>query len=255
MTDRVTDLDINAYIDGELDLQRRLAVEEHLAHDPAAAARVMADLSIRTALRLLHGESRHGGAEHAPASLVQDAERLETHLAARPSPRPRRMGWAAAALLVAGVGTASLTLNPKGAEASPPSYVADAAMAFRTGLLRVNMKSQREDEVFDRRDIAEWTRIRVPVLPDGWRVTDVQVVPSDEGPALQIMVRTDKGNVASVFAVRSAAAAPIRPVSVRHGDTSVAYWRNGDIAYALTGMEAPDALDLAAEDLADNRLE
>lgn len=78
-------------------------------------------------------------------------------------------------------------------------------------------------------------------------------VPSDEGPALQIMVRTSDLKEVSIFAVRARSSAPLSPVAVRLGQDSVAYWRNQDMSYALTGADAPEAIDLAAEDLADER--
>jgi hypothetical protein len=42
-------------------------------------------------------------------------------------------------------------------------------------------------------------------------------------------------------------------VAIRRGQDSVAYWRKQDMSYALTGADAPEAIDLAAEDLADER--
>ena len=43
MADGITEIDINAYIDGELDDERRLHVEDWLAHHPDAAAQVRID--------------------------------------------------------------------------------------------------------------------------------------------------------------------------------------------------------------------
>ena len=47
MSDPITEADLLAYIDDQLDPARRIEVEEYLARDPDAAARVMADLSDR----------------------------------------------------------------------------------------------------------------------------------------------------------------------------------------------------------------
>ena len=43
--------DLDAYVDGQLSAARRTAVEAYLASRPDAAARVMADLSLRGQLR------------------------------------------------------------------------------------------------------------------------------------------------------------------------------------------------------------
>ncbi|MGO7465393.1 anti-sigma factor, partial [Rhizobium ruizarguesonis] len=52
------DADLNAYVDGELDVARRIQVESYISENPAIAAKVMADLSVRGEMRLaLAGES------------------------------------------------------------------------------------------------------------------------------------------------------------------------------------------------------
>ncbi|MBU3078809.1 anti-sigma factor family protein [Sphingomonas quercus] len=246
MHDPVTELDIQAYLDGELDLPRRLAVEDHLAGDPAAAARYMAELRAQTALRLL-AEPR----DPAPAALIAAAGRLAARMAPPPRPlRHRTFGGMAVGGLAAIAATLLVFVVPGVSPAAPPSYVGDAVMAYRTGLLRAELRSQLESPHFDAGEIQRSTHIRVPRLPRGWQITDAQIFPSDEGPALQLMIRTPAGKNLSVFAVRARSAAPRSPLAMRHDNASVAYWRAGDMSYALIGMEAPEALDLAAENLA-----
>ena len=65
MSDPITEADLLAYVDDQLDPARRIEVEEHLAHDPEAAARVMADLKDRDTLRLIHAAPlpRPGGSD------------------------------------------------------------------------------------------------------------------------------------------------------------------------------------------------
>ncbi|MBX9932233.1 MAG: hypothetical protein K2Y56_11955 [Methylobacterium sp.] len=50
-TDPITDDELTAYVDGELAIMRRLEVEAHLSQHPDVAARVMAELHDRDALR------------------------------------------------------------------------------------------------------------------------------------------------------------------------------------------------------------
>jgi anti-sigma factor RsiW len=248
MREHPTGFELDAYLDGELDGERRLAVEHYLAHRPEAAAQLMEDMSVRTALRLAQAPLD----DHAGLAAV--AARLDDRLARKGTgfwPRPR---WLVAAMLVAALATGALWLPDRVHMPAAPIYVADAVEAYRTGLLRATMISQVETPRFDAHDVQRYTRIRVPVLPRGWSVTDVQIFPSDEGPALQIMIRTGDRKTVSIFAVRSAAQAPLEPVTVQRGDATVAYWRTGDMAYALTGAEAPAALMVAARDLANNRI-
>jgi len=245
MTDDVREFELDAYMDGELCLERRLAVEEHLSRTPAAAARLMADLHVRTALRLIHQPCGP-----RPPAMVDAAARLGRRLQGTSvrrwlSPVGRLSAAATALALLALVATPQPEVV-----ASPPAYVSEALMAYRTGLLRESMVSFVETPDYDRHEVLRATQIRVPRLPAGWRVTDVQLFPSDQGPALQLMIRTASGHSASIFAVRAKSAAPRQPVAIRRGSRSVAYWRANDISYAMIGAEAPEVLDLAATDLA-----
>src|SRR3546814_11132070 len=79
------------------------------------------------------------------------------------------------------------------------------------------------------------TQINVPKLPRDWRVRDVQILPSDEGLAVQVMVSNGQGEVMSLFAVRADMDAPVNPDVVSEGGDSIAYWKEGDLASALTG--------------------
>lgn len=242
----ITEAEIQAYLDGELDLGRRLEVESHLAANPEAAHVFMQDLRLRTSLRLLAGEM-----EEAPSQMLAAASRLSARLGDAP-PRSFRNLWggrvmqglAAAALLMI------VVLPGRDVQASPPDYVGDAIEAYRTGLLREAMVSQIETPRFDAREVQRNTRIRVPRLPAKWVVTDAQIFPSKEGPALQLMVRTPNAKKLSIFAVRAPSDAPAEPMALRHDGASVAYWREGDMSYALTGGDEPETLDTVAEGLA-----
>lgn len=248
MSEQVTSLELEAYLDGELCTERRLAVEEYLGRNPAIAARMMADKSLSTALQLAQ-------AQLAPSPALADiAARLDARLAPQRSFWSRARWFPVAAAGVAVIGAALLLPSRQATDMAPPTYVADAVESFQTGLLRASMPSQIETPRFDAHDIQRFTRIRVPALPEGWGITDVQIFPSDEGPALQIMIRTRDNKALSMFAVRSNAAAPGKPIAIKRGKTAVAYWRTGEMAYALTGTDSPVMLSIAARDLADNRI-
>ncbi|MFW2831582.1 anti-sigma factor family protein [Sphingomonas sp. ID0503] len=248
MAESIAQAEIDAYVDDELDLSRRLAVETYLAAHPAEAARMMRDAGNRTGLRMLLdgalGEARQPDTTLAQR-LTRKLERRRLSLWRRP---------AGGAAVFAAAAALAVTMVPIPAvQANPPAYVADAVQAYQTGLLRRAMVSQVETVSLDAPDIMRRTSIRIPRLPAEWTITDVQIFPSDEGPALQIMVRTPTDRPISIFAVHAHSDAPTSPVTMRHGDKSVAYWRTGSTSYALTGIEAPEALDVAADDLADNQ--
>lgn len=242
MTDRptdpkITDQEIDAYIDGELDVEQRFVVETHLSHQPDLAARVMGDLSIRSALRMLTQDRRP-----VPRDWAAAADRLSA------SPKSRWRRLMPAGLVTSGL-AAGLAVWMVGFE-RPPAYVNYAVASHRIAMMRADMNSQIEAPRFDAREIALNTRIAMPQLPDGWHVTDVQLFPTDKAPALLMAVRTDAGHRMTIFAVHEKTAAPEHPDAVREGAQSVAYWRRGDMSYALTGDQEPGTMDATAEALA-----
>jgi len=244
--DHIAEAEIHAYLDGELELSRRLAVETYLAEHPDAAARFMGDMQIRSSLRMMANELTP-----PPEAMKQAAARLSARLGERWGRGVSAMFGGRGLRALAAAALLALVLIPgRNVLASPPDFVGDAVDAYRTGLLRATMSSQVETPRFDAREVQRNTRIRVPRLPARWVVTDAQIFPSDEGPALQLMVSTPSDETMSIFAVRAASEAPEEPTTVRHEGTSVAYWREGDMSYALTGNGEPDDVDSAADNIA-----
>ncbi|SCW67258.1 Transmembrane transcriptional regulator (anti-sigma factor RsiW) [Sphingobium faniae] len=233
MTDDPTDLEINAYVDDQLDPVRRFAVETHLSRHPSRAAQVMDDLSVRSALALLTGD----------VSPVQGGE-------VRRTPRRKPLWRRAAPLGASIVGVAVAAAGFIALSEGPPGYVDYAVTSHRIAMMRAVMDSQNETPHFDSQEIALRTRIAIPKFPQDWRVTDVQLFPTNKGPALLVAVRTEEGQKLSIFAVREKTGAPERPDAIREGEQSVAYWRRGDMSYALTGEQEPGAIDATAEALA-----
>lgn len=234
MTESVTEAELDAYVDDQLDLEGRFAVEDHLRHHPELAARIMGDLGTRSALKLLANNGRP-----VPARL----SRLMTHLESR---RSRWRGW----LPVGGIATAAVVAGLVVVEMrGPPDYVDYALTSHRVAQMRAGMVSQVEIPQFDAREIESNTAIALPSVPAGWRITDVQLFPTDKGPALLVAVTTQEGDPMSIFALRERTGAPERPDAIREGAQSVAYWRRGDMSYALVGDAEPGALDATAEAL------
>ena len=234
MTNDPSDLEIDAYIDGQLDTEGRFAVEDYLRQHPEAAARVMGDLGTRSALQLMARDTRP-----LPSGLT---DLMAGHFAARP-PRWRR--WAPLGGLSA-VGLAALILV---VAQGRPDYVDDALTSHRIAMMRAGLDSQIEMPRFDAKEIRAATNIAVPAVPAGWKVTDVQLFPTERGPALLMAVTTTGGERLSIFAQNEKTDAPERPDAIREGSQSVAYWRNGEMSYALVGESDPGAMDATAEAL------
>lgn len=165
-----------------------------------------------------------------------------------------RTGWrhlsraaAIAALIATGwIARGELGEFPQAAQASP--FIDEAAASHRAGILRQAMPSQVESTRLDAEDIRRSTGIILPTLPSAWRITDVQLFPTADSPAIAMSIITPAGEQLSFFADRAETPAEARPLLARRDGDIIAYWEAGDMAYALTGRApAQRIMTLAAE--------
>jgi anti-sigma factor RsiW len=78
-------------------------------------------------------------------------------------------------------------------------------------------------------------------------VTDVQLFPTTDSPAIAMSVLTPQGEALSLFADRAETPAGATPLMARRAGDTIAYWEDGAMAYALTGAgEAQRIMQLAA---------
>lgn len=268
--DPITETDLQAYVDEQLDVPRRIEVEAWLSHNPTAAARIMSDLRTRDELRLALADRPN----FARIATGDAARRLERGLL-----RDRllnRLGRIAALIAVGALGWLAhgrLENGPIGdviASTPPPAFVQDAVMAHRTALLRAEMRSQPEVPSFDPGEIRAATAIVLPALPENWRVVDVQVFPSKFGPSLEMAVESETIGPLSLFAVRPGGFDVREPATISasamdtgigsgllgsaqrgtNGETAAAYWQIGEVAYALVARTGEQELGREAERLA-----
>ncbi|RUU78118.1 anti-sigma factor [Mesorhizobium sp. M7A.F.Ca.MR.362.00.0.0] len=248
--DPVTDIDLDAYVDDQVDVTRRIEVEAFLSARPEAAARVMSDLRTRDELRVALAGSK-GMARPATADA---ARRLERGLA-----RGRLFGVLQRAAAVAGFVAAGwlangiigpMSVTKVVASPQPPAYVDEAVQAHRTTLVRESMPSQAETPNYNAGEIRAATAIVIPSLPTDWRVRDVQIYPSRFGPSVEMAVETKDMGLVSLFAIRPGTFDVVKPTIAPSGDISSAYFQIGDVAYAVVGRSEVHDLDRAAETLA-----
>jgi anti-sigma factor RsiW len=249
MSDPITEADLLAYVDDQLDPARRIEVEEHLAHDPETAARIMADLKDRDSLRLLHAAPLPRPAE----PMLVAATRLERALAWQEVGLKLRRIAAVVTLIGFGWfahGQVGLGVTDSEASPKPPAFVEDALHSHETGLLRARMVSQPEVEAYDPAEILAETGIRLPSLPEDWQIRDAQIFPSRYGHSIEIAIDAgDLGRV-SLFATQAPAFDVITPTLARFERAAAVYWQTGQLAYALTGTGSDKALERAATRLA-----
>lgn len=251
MLDPVTETDLDAYVDDQLPVARRIDVEAFLSLRPEIAARIMSDLRMRDELRL----ALAGSKGNARPATSEAARRLGRGLA-----RGRLFGVLQRAAAIAVFVTAGwlanviigpLSVNEVVASTPPPAYVEDAMRAHGTSILRASMASQPEVPRYDANEIRSATAIVMPALPKDWRLMDVQIYPSRFGPSVELAAQTKKLGLVSLFAVRPGAFDVVKPTLATGGEVSSVYFQIGDVAYVLVGSGNSDELDRVAERLAD----
>lgn len=250
IVDPVTDTDLDAYVDDQLDVARRIEVEAFLSVRPEAAARVMSDLRMRDELRV----ALAGPIGMARPATAEAARRLERGLT-RDRVFSVLQRAAAAAVLVAAGWLANGIFGPIAvtkvvASTQPPAYVEEAVRAHRTTLVREAMSSQKETPGYNADEIRAATAIVIPSLPADWKIRDVQVYPSPFGPSVEMAVETKDLGLVSLFAIRPGTFDVVKPTVVPSGDISSAYFQIGEVAYAVVGQGDAGNLDRAAEKLA-----
>lgn len=251
--DPVSDDDLQAYVDDELDMARRIDVEAYLSGHPIEASRVMADLRIRDELRLALTDAPRAAWSASKVASNEAARRLGSALSR--ARLFRRVQQAAVVALLVGTGwlahSQMLGVTSVVASALPPAYVDEAVMAHRTALVRaVVMASQPGAAGYDPAEIRAATAIVMPELPDDWKVADVQVFPSAFGPSVEMSVSTKDLGTVSLFAVRPGSFDVVPATMVLKDELNAAYWQVGEVAYALVAKADSRELDKAASKLA-----
>jgi anti-sigma factor RsiW len=243
MTDPITDDDLIAFIDGQIAPMRRLEVEAHLANNPEAAARVMAEMHDRDALRACFERVPGPG----PDRNVVLARRFDRNLRWRRVASRLKRAAAIAVLVGAGwlahdeIGRFGV---PDTLAATPdPALIADARQARAVAQLRKNLVGQG-DAAYDRARLRAVTGIDLPALPDGWHVRDIQVFPARHGTGIEIALDAGPFGEASLFATRGIRGGPATLTGSEDGD--VLSWNAGDTAYALSGPQEDADLRQAA---------
>lgn len=247
----ISEYDLHAYVDDQLDPARRIEVEDYLARNPTRAAEVMADLRSRDALRL--ALPRPAGPP--PDLTLAAGRRLARGLAGqRLFARFRRIAAVAAFLAIGWFAHAELAPLGVGnsiASPTPPAFVDAALASHRTAVVRSGLHSFHPVVDYDREELATATGIALPDLPRDWTIRDVQLLPAETGSSVEVELSAGRVGGLSLYAVKSPAFRVINPTSLQKGGEAVVYWQMGEYAYALTGAtSASETIARAAEQLA-----
>ena len=247
MNDPITEAELHAYVDSQLDAARSMEVEEYLAQNPALAARMMADMHARHLLRVAF----LGGDDRPSASALSAARRLE-----------RAFGWRrvamriralAASVILVGAGWLAHShadLFRSGEAHARPAFIEDAVRSHDAALIRSHMVSQRQIEDYDPQEIMAATGISLPSLPQDWRVIDTEIFPSSSGESVEVMLEAGELGRVWLFASRPGGSTDAIPLTtVRGPKSTTVYWQKKKSAFALIGSASEAALEKAASRL------
>jgi anti-sigma factor RsiW len=257
--DRVSEAELNAFVDGQLDPVGCVEVQDFLARHPDLAARVMADLSMRESLRLAIPSPV---APPRPETLAA-ARRLSSGLRMRRALAPLQriaagiaifaLGWTAShgwdrvrefsRQEVAAVQPAA----PAGTTAPAMLHVVEAARgldgqpAKPAGIIDASH--------LDPAKLGAAVQVRLPRIPHGWTVVGTRLVDAEEGTALEVVLDTPEFGRLLLLARHTQDVAIVLPTIAKAEGEPTAYWQLVSDSYALTGNLARKPLEFAALEL------
>jgi anti-sigma factor RsiW len=252
---RISDEELHAFVDAQIDASRLPAVLSWLEADPADAARVLQWQAQRVQLRQMARAVDPGGTPAALASVVTNAAASVR----------RRVVWqqAAAVLLLVTLGVtggrywgeSALPQVPLAVAASP-SFVREAVLAH--AVFVPEKRHPVEVTAADEAHLVQWLSrrlgapLKVPSLAkQGYRLLGGRLLPGDGTPRAQFMYEDAQGARVTLYvAVFDKGQAPdaVSFRSVRVGGEESFYWVEDRFGYALSAnVDGPDMQVLARE--------
>jgi len=234
--DRISDSELNALVDGELDPARQAEIEAWLADDPESASRVARYRAQNAGLHALYDDILN---EDIPPKIA----------AASQNSRAGVPPWAAMAAAIAlfVVGAAGGWIVRGEAGVAPVAQVAAAPRIDTQELMvRASMAHvvSHEDELravstSGKAGVGDYLAdrmgkpIRVPSLESfGYRLIGSRVLPDTDGPAAQFVFADETGKKVSLY-VRGEQADGVDITYALADDLSMFYWNDSDRSYAM----------------------
>ncbi|MEZ5592118.1 MAG: anti-sigma factor [Gammaproteobacteria bacterium] len=237
---RVTEQDLHAYVDDQLDQARRAEIEAYLQMTPAEAAKVRDYQRINQALQTLHQGVL---AEAIPRRLRRQSKPV----------RRRRAGWQAA--MVAGWllcgGVIGWWLRAQWPMPLPPfrdALVQEALQAHAVYLPEVRHPVEVPAE--QEKHLVAWlskrlaASIQAPKLTAaGFELLGGRLLPAGDGPAAQFMYQNAQGQRLTLFVRKDVKGSPDTAFQfAEKNQLNAFYWIDQDLGYALIGDVERDIL-------------
>lgn len=251
----VGDIDLHAYLDGELDPARAADVRRHLAAHPGDAKRVerwrKQNEAIRRAFEITREPSLPArAADSAPKREPQRDPLGALRLDHARLLRRRRQALATSAGFIAGAAVALFaaasferrlfSVPTADIVSQAPSIAAKRArLAWRTFAPQAGLFAGRSEP---NRDEALRHSPRPPdFAAEGFRLASAHPMPGEAEPAVFFLYEAASGARVGLIAERSAGP-DARPILDDDGGLRCLHWRGGGHAWTLVGQAGPDTL-------------
>ncbi|MGE0256053.1 MAG: anti-sigma factor [Alphaproteobacteria bacterium] len=237
----VSEEDLHAAADGNLQPDRRATIDAHLARDPEAAAEVDA---WRRQNEALHALFDRVAAEPVPTQL-RPANLRAPRL--RPATIALRAA-AAVALLLAG-GLAGWLGHERYGDGTAPQLAIlarEAVMAHRVYSVEVRHPVEvRAEEAH----LVNWLsrrlehRVNAPDLgAAGWKLVGGRLLPAQTGPAAQFMYESPDGERLTLYIRTNRTSDTTQFRVVEDNGFTAFYWLDGPLGYALIGKASREKM-------------
>ena len=249
--DRVSDSELNALVDDELDPARQAEIEAWLADNPEAAQRVARYRAQNAGLHALYDDILNEEIPARTAALLDVRRAGVPAWAAMAAAIALFVVGAAGGWIVRGEGVPDSGAQIASAPTTPPI---DTQVLMQRASMAHVVSHQDElrtpaaggpvamaDYIADRMG----KQVRVPSLDSfGYSMVGGRVLPDTDGPAAQFVFTDENGHKVSLY-VRSEQANGVDITYALADDLSMFYWNDSDRSYALvtriddeTGREA-----------------
>jgi anti-sigma factor RsiW len=225
----ITETDLHAYADGQLDDARRVQVEAHLAHDAAAAEHVRVWREQNEALRALYNPVLN---EPLPQRLLA--------LGAR------RRRWPSYAIAAGAMGL-GFALGWMAQSHRTDPFVEAAALPRRAAVAYAvyapEVRHPVEVGADQQEHLVKWlskrlgSDLKAPVLTQqGFDLVGGRLLPGGKGPVAQFMYQDAKGQRITLYvSIRDTEPRDTAFRFSQEDKVAVFYWIDGKLGYALSG--------------------
>lgn len=229
--------ELQAYVDRQLDDERRAQVELWLAENPEEAA------------TLAHYRAQNQALHDAFEPLLARPAGARFRHLDRGRPSASRI-WQIAAVIALIVGAGGGWAANDYFRAGPNIDLAlarVAVLAHRT--YEAEKRHAVEVVASEEKHLVAWLskRLAAPVrAPDlaarGYQLVGGRMLPAASGPAAQFMYENDKGDRLTLYVERNRAGGETAFRFAAEGEVSAFYWKDGPLAYALIGRTGREQL-------------